>query len=296
MSTAASISNLCIAIDGGQVFPVTSIRNLGIFIDADVQGSAWDRAGVSRTCCSCHHLLGRKYLWSAGTNHLVVPLFKLSKIGIRAFPVAGPCVWYSLPADITSVPSLSTFRQLCREGCSPAPTAHPHRYFVVRDPTWRFRPLHHWPPTISSTPFDNFRTNFWQLIRYRRRSSSRWSMWLRRSLLCCSTDRWLPAIFLSSSRRRFSPYREEAGAWHHRRLLVSTDFEPVCAVEVTRTPRCSSAEGLFNVRCSWKSAQHRCSLEAGHHKSNPGRQLSRRLRITYDLNLKPVLILVSAGR
>jgi len=54
-----------------------------------------------------------KYFRSAGTNRLVyqVPPFKLSTIGTRAFPVAGPHVWNSLPADITSTPSLSTFRQ-----------------------------------------------------------------------------------------------------------------------------------------------------------------------------------------
>jgi len=56
-------------------------------------------------------LPGRQSLRSAGTNRLVVPLFKLSTIGTRVFPVAGSHVWNSLPADITSAPSLSTFRQ-----------------------------------------------------------------------------------------------------------------------------------------------------------------------------------------
>jgi len=56
-------------------------------------------------------LPGRQSLRSAGTNRLVVPPFKLPTIGTRAFPVAGPRVWNSLPADITSAPSLSTFRQ-----------------------------------------------------------------------------------------------------------------------------------------------------------------------------------------
>jgi len=123
--------------------------------------------------------------------------------------------------------------------CSPTPAAHLHRYFMVRDLTWRFGPFHHWPPMTSSTPFDDFRTNFWQLIRYRLQSSSRSLMWLRHSSLRSSTDRWLSAIFLLGSRRRistifllgsrrrFSPYREEARARHHRRLLVSTDFESV---------------------------------------------------------------------
>jgi len=37
--------------------------------------------------------------------------FKLSTFGTRAFPVASPHAWNSLPADITSAPSLSTFCQ-----------------------------------------------------------------------------------------------------------------------------------------------------------------------------------------
>jgi len=39
---------------------------------------------------------------------LLVPPFKLSTIGTRAFPVASPRVWNSLPAESTSAPSLST--------------------------------------------------------------------------------------------------------------------------------------------------------------------------------------------
>jgi len=41
----------------------------------------------------------------------ILPPFKLSTIGPRAFPVAGPLVWNSLPADLTSAPSLSIFHQ-----------------------------------------------------------------------------------------------------------------------------------------------------------------------------------------
>jgi len=44
--------------------------------------------------------------------------------------------------------------------CTPAPTAHLHRYFVARVPTWRFGPFHHRPPMTSSTPFDDFWTTF----------------------------------------------------------------------------------------------------------------------------------------
>jgi len=36
---------------------------------------------------------------------------QLSALGSRAFPIAGAKVWNSLPDDVTSVPSLSTFRR-----------------------------------------------------------------------------------------------------------------------------------------------------------------------------------------
>jgi len=39
-------------------------------------------------------------LRSASTNCLVVPPFKLSTIGSRTFPVAGPQVWNSLPENM----------------------------------------------------------------------------------------------------------------------------------------------------------------------------------------------------
>jgi len=44
-----------------------------------------------------------------------------------------------------------------------APAAHFHRYFVVRDPTWRF------DRAFSSTQLDDFWTHFVKPIRYRRR-------------------------------------------------------------------------------------------------------------------------------
>ena len=36
---------------------------------------------------------------------------QLSTVGGRAFPVAGPTIWNSLPDSVISAPSLSTFRQ-----------------------------------------------------------------------------------------------------------------------------------------------------------------------------------------
>ena len=56
-------------------------------------------------------LPGRHALRSASTNRLVVPSVKLSIVGSRAFPVAGPQVWNGLPEEVTSAQSLSIFCQ-----------------------------------------------------------------------------------------------------------------------------------------------------------------------------------------
>jgi hypothetical protein len=53
----------------------------------------------------------RYSLRSAATNHLLVPPFRLSTVGSRAFPVAGPQIWNDLPDEVTSAQSLSIFRQ-----------------------------------------------------------------------------------------------------------------------------------------------------------------------------------------
>ena len=59
-------------------------------------------------------LPGRRSLRSARTNRVLVPSFKLSTVGGRAFPVAGPTIWNSLPDNVISSPSLSTFRRRLR--------------------------------------------------------------------------------------------------------------------------------------------------------------------------------------
>jgi len=56
-------------------------------------------------------LPGRRSLRSALTNLLLVPFVKLSTIGGRAFPVAGPTIWNSLPDNVISAPSLSIFHE-----------------------------------------------------------------------------------------------------------------------------------------------------------------------------------------
>ena len=55
-------------------------------------------------------LPGRRSLRSARTNRLV-PSVKLSTVGGRAFPVAEPTIWNSLPDNVMSAWSLSAFSQ-----------------------------------------------------------------------------------------------------------------------------------------------------------------------------------------
>jgi len=54
----------------------------------------------------------RPNLWSATRHHLTVPRFRLSTFGRRAFSVAGPTVWNSLPDSLRD-PALTSnsFRQ-----------------------------------------------------------------------------------------------------------------------------------------------------------------------------------------
>ena len=55
-------------------------------------------------------LPGRRSLRSASANRLDVPFVRLSTVGGRAFSVAGPRVWNSLPDHVTSAETLIAFR------------------------------------------------------------------------------------------------------------------------------------------------------------------------------------------
>jgi len=54
-------------------------------------------------------MLHRRRLRSAFTDRLDVPTSRLSRVGDRAFPVAGAKTWNGLPSDATSVSSLAVF-------------------------------------------------------------------------------------------------------------------------------------------------------------------------------------------
>ena len=57
-------------------------------------------------------LHGRRALRFASSSRLVVPMFRLSTVGSRAFNVYGPRIWNGLPEEVVSEPTLSSFR--CR--------------------------------------------------------------------------------------------------------------------------------------------------------------------------------------
>jgi hypothetical protein len=62
-------------------------------------------------------LPGRRALRSASTPQLFVPPVRLSTVGHRAFSVAGPQIWNSLPVDITMIDSLPVFRRRLKTFC-----------------------------------------------------------------------------------------------------------------------------------------------------------------------------------
>jgi len=55
------------------------------------------------------NLPGRRTLRSGVTSRLIVPSVRRSTVGDRAFLVAGPRVWNTLPVEITTSQSLPTF-------------------------------------------------------------------------------------------------------------------------------------------------------------------------------------------
>ena len=56
-------------------------------------------------------LPGRRRLRSSSSHQLLVPVFRLTTVGRRTFPVAASLLCNSLPSDIQSSPSLPVFYQ-----------------------------------------------------------------------------------------------------------------------------------------------------------------------------------------
>jgi len=59
---------------------------------------------------SVDDLPGRRSLRSTNANRVVVPPVKLSTVGSRAFAVAAPHIWNTLPTDVVA----ASFRQLLK--------------------------------------------------------------------------------------------------------------------------------------------------------------------------------------
>jgi len=69
-------------------------------------------------------------------TRLLVPPVKLSTVGGRAFPVAGPTISNSLPDSVISAPSLSTFRQRLKtflfQASFPDIITDPHLQWILK--------------------------------------------------------------------------------------------------------------------------------------------------------------------
>ena len=102
-------------------------------------------------------------LRSASTSSLVVRRTWLSTVGDRAFPVAGPRIWNSLPQHVTSAPSLAIFRSRLKtplfRRCFPwlhRSLVVPEKWHVITDTLIVFvtylQWFAHWP-LMDSTSF-----------------------------------------------------------------------------------------------------------------------------------------------
>ena len=80
-----------------------------------VQGCRADLPGAAQWCSaesSAVHLHRRHPVpTKTSSDHLLVPALRLSTVGRCTFPVAGARLWNDLPSDITSSPSLFTFKR-----------------------------------------------------------------------------------------------------------------------------------------------------------------------------------------
>ena len=70
-----------------------------------------DASQYLRQFTSVADISSRQRLRSSTSDDLCVPAVRLPTVGRRAFSVAGARVWNALPTDVTSAPSLFTFRK-----------------------------------------------------------------------------------------------------------------------------------------------------------------------------------------
>ena len=86
-------------------------RTCGIVRRGDPAGRQRPQCMSSRDFQRVSDLVARQRLRSSSTSTLVVPLTRRSTAGDRAFPVAAARTWNSLPASLTPLSSLASFRR-----------------------------------------------------------------------------------------------------------------------------------------------------------------------------------------
>ena len=81
-------------------------------VPSGLQGDEWTCTVIyKRTMCASQIVATRSALRSAARRDLLVPRTR-RQLGNRAFSVAGPTAWNSLPLDIRTAPTPSTFKNL----------------------------------------------------------------------------------------------------------------------------------------------------------------------------------------
>ena len=100
----------------------------------DISCAAWSRATVHEWSCLCRRP-ARSSPTSLRSDQLFVPLFRLTTVGRRTFPVSASLPCNSLPSDIQSFPSLSVFRlirQRLKTGLSNLSAMPGRIHFILR--------------------------------------------------------------------------------------------------------------------------------------------------------------------
>ena len=72
--------------------------------------------------CVANYLPGQRALRCARSKRPNVPFVRFSTVGGRAFCVAGPQIWNSLPNHITSAETITTFRNRLKRICLKTPS------------------------------------------------------------------------------------------------------------------------------------------------------------------------------
>ena len=76
-----------------------------------VNGSAPEYLSMSSYFTRVANVPSRLRLRSSNSDQLIAPSYNLTTVGRRALPVFAANLWNSLPANLTSAPSLTIFRQ-----------------------------------------------------------------------------------------------------------------------------------------------------------------------------------------